>query len=398
MSDSVTVWTFDSTDWPKNSVDDYIEETGSGEISAEVNSLARTDLEQRLQSRILSGQSAPSAAMIEISSMSGYIEQGGVREITNWVEEAGLQDPIVDAAWGGTNDSDGGIYGVPTDYGPAPWFYRQSVMDDLGIDPENISTYQELLDAGSDLPDDQYLILLTGNVWGRVWRLLYRQTGNTHITQDGTINVNSEESARVVEFMAEAVNSGVADPTSSAGSTFYNHLGDGTAASTIRGAWFEGSLNSTLPDTSGDWRVTKPPMFEWSDAQARGTVWGGSGYLIPEQIGDAEAGRMFDILNHMASEEMQVKAAEAGNFPANTKVYDSEIFSEPVDFFGGQPAREVYAEVAREAPDWRFSPDESVILESVAQGVTSVIDNGEDPQAAMQTAAERIADRTDYTL
>jgi ABC-type glycerol-3-phosphate transport system substrate-binding protein len=395
MGDSVEVWTSDSTDWPSTVLSDY-EEKAEGDLDLEASNLERADLEQRLQSRLLSGQQAPTAAMVELSTMPSYIDQGGIRNITGWIDKAGLKDPLVDAAWGGVTGGDGGQYGVPTDYGPAPWYYRKDVFDDLGIDPTSISTYQELIDAGSDLGDDQYLISIQNNEFGRVWRMFYRQTGGKHLTDDGKINVHSDASVRVVEFMKEAIDSGIANPTASWGNTWFNKFKTGKTPSIVLGAWFEGVLTGSLPDTSGNWRVAKPPMFEWSDSQARGTVWGGSGYCIPDQASDGEAGRMFDIMNHMCSEEMQTVNAEKGNFPTHTAVYDKDVFDQPIELLGGQKGRQVYGEVAKEAPNWVYDSNENAILQAVAQSIKKVVNDDADAAEQMEAAADEIASRTGY--
>jgi len=120
----------------------------------------------------------------------------------------------------------------------------------------------------------------------------------------------------------------------------------------------EGTLRAELPDTAGDWGVFKIPALE--SGGPRASNWGGStSRMIADQVSDEEKARGWDYMEYsLATEEMQLAMYdEYGLFPALETVYDEPVFDEELDFYDGQAARALFAEVAQESPGYRFTAD-----------------------------------------
>ncbi len=77
-------------------------------------------------------------------------------------------------------------------------------------------------------------------------------------------------------------------------------------------------------------------------------------------------------------------------FPALTTVFDDPIMNEPVEYFGGQKVRQLYAEIAREIPNAAVSEYDAAILSVFGNAITDVLVNDESVEDAYQTALNSV--------
>lgn len=82
-------------------------------------------------------------------------------------------------------------------------------------------------------------------------------------------------------------------------------------------------------------------------------------------------------------------------FPSNITTYNDDLFNQPIEFLGGQKARQVFANVAKNikpvAPAKGDHVARSIILENA---LMEVLDEGKDIKVALSEAERLIKRRT----
>ena len=395
MAQSAEVWGWDVAAKALNLLDEPYEEANGGDVS--INQIGRSDLKDKFKSTLLSGSGAPAASMMESVDAASWVDTGGLRDISGWLDEAGIKGDFVSGKWGPL-EKDGGTYALPWDIGPVGTFYRRDVMDEYGIDVESVETWDQYIEEGKKLPEDQYLLNLPSNDYDGLWRMMFRQSGGQPFTQNGAVNIASDKSLQVARILKRIRDSGVANDLASWSSSWFTAFGDGTTASLTAGAWMEGTLKAELGDTSGNWGVFKPPAVE--SGGSRATNWGGSNLTIPAQVSEEKAKRAWDYMAYaLGREESQLTMyREYGLFPALETTYESEAYDDPHAFLDGQPAGRMFAEIAPNIKPYRYTIDTPEVTKAINTHFRDMMAGDKTPKEAVDAAASQVADRTGRDL
>jgi len=395
MVDSIEVWGWDVAAKSLDLVDEPYEETNGGDVS--INQIGRADLKDKFKSTLLSGSGAPAASMMESVDAASWVDTGGLRDISAWLEESGIKSEFVEGKWGPL-ESDAGTFALPWDIGPVGTFYRRDVLDEYDINVDSVETWDEYIEEGQKLPDDQYLLNLPSNDYDGLWRMMYRQIGGQPFTSNGEVNIHSDKSLQVARILNRIRDSGVANDVASWSSSWFTAFGEGTTASLTAGAWMEGTLKAELGDTSGQWGVFKPPAVE--SGGSRATNWGGSNITIPAQVPEETARRAWDYISFALGrpENQLTMYREFGIFPALESTYDSEAYDEPHGFLGGQPAGRMFADIAPEINPYRYTVDTPEVTKAINTHLRDMMAGSKTPKEAVDAAAQQVADRTDRDL
>ncbi|CAH8185821.1 hypothetical protein VAE142_460001 [Vibrio aestuarianus] len=170
---------------------------------------------------------------------------------------------------------------------------------------------------------------------------------------------------------------------------WYEGFRNGTFATQLSGAWLLGHLKNWIaPDTSGKWAVSHLPDGIYGS-------WGGSFLSIPTQSKHQD--EAWKLIEYMTTQrDVQLKAFETiAAFPSNITTYDDPMFNQDIEFLGGQKARLLFADVAKNikpvAPAKGDHVARSIILENA---LMEVLDEGKDIKTALKDAERLIKRRT----
>jgi multiple sugar transport system substrate-binding protein/lactose/L-arabinose transport system substrate-binding protein len=395
MASEIEVWGWDVAAKSLDLIDDPYEEARGGAVR--INQIGRSDMKDKFKSTLLSGSGAPAAAMMESVDAASWVNTGGLRDISSWLQEAGIKDQFVSGKWGPL-EKDGGTFALPWDIGPVGTFYRRDVMDEHGVDVSSVETWDQYIEEGQKLPDDQYLLNLPSNDYDGLWRMMYRQIGGQPFTENGAVNINSDKSLQVARILKQIRDSGVANDLASWSSAWFTAFGDGTTASLTAGAWMEGTLKAELGDTAGQWGVFKPPAIE--SGGSRATNWGGSNLTIPSQVSDPVARRAWDYMAYtLGQKEHQITMyQEFGIFPALKPAYESDAFDQGSEFLDGQAAGRMFAEIAPNISPYSFTVDTPEVTKAINTHFRDMMTGKKTAKEAVDAAAQQVADRTDRDI
>lgn len=395
MAQSATGWGWNvAARSLQNAAETYNQEN---DADITVEELGEDSWEQRFQTAITSGSGAPDFSVVQNYDVTNYASINGLTDLTDRIDEAGVREDITEGKWQAVN-YEGTDYAIPWDIGPTGIFYKRDRYEDANINIDDIETWDDFIEAGQQLPDGVSMINLPPQEMGQTWRMFYRQLGGQPFTEDGAVNINSEDSLRVAQLIQDMNDAGITSRIEMWSGGWFTAFAEGTLASLASAAWMDGTLREELPDTAGNWGVYKFPAFEQGGSRASNR--GGSNIAIPSQIEDNIVNRAFDYgLWAMTTPEVQNTMLEDyGLFPSLTTAYEADLYDEELDFYNGQPAFRLFAEVAVEIEPYRYTPDTPEVQEAIGTELGRMVDGGKSPEDAIQDAAETVADRTDREL
>ncbi|WP_309473057.1 ABC transporter substrate-binding protein [Halopelagius longus] len=392
MASSANGWAWNIAARALASAAESYNEEKDADVSVE--EMGGTTWEQRFQTAITSGKGAPDFSSIQNYDVTAYGSKNGLMDLTDRIDEAGVREDIVEGKWQ-TVSVDGKDYALPWDIGPTGVFYKRDRYEEAGIDPKSIETWDDFIEAGKQLPDDVAMVNIPTQAVPQMWRMLFRQLGGQPFTEDGAVSINSEESVRAAQLIKDMHDAGITKRIEMWSGGWFTAFSEGTLASIPTAAWMDGTLRAELPDTAGNWGVYKLPAFEKGGTRASNR--GGSNMAIPSQIDDeGTVERAWDFIEYaMTTPDVQnMMLEEYGLFPSLTSAYESDIYDEELDFYGGQAVFRLFAEVATEIEPYRYTVDTPEVIDAINTEIGNMLD-GKSPEKAMQSAAETVASRTD---
>ena len=117
-----------------------------------------------------------------------YVKEGLIPDITDWWNEPGNGDRFAKAGWPSVT-YEGKQYGIPqVNYVTNQIFYNATILEENGIDPASLATWDDYLAAFEKLSAAEVTPVIYGNRdgWpGSEWfyNFLAKQVGANHITQ-----------------------------------------------------------------------------------------------------------------------------------------------------------------------------------------------------------------------
>ncbi|MEM5947550.1 extracellular solute-binding protein [Spirochaetia bacterium 38H-sp] len=336
-----------STSYPKDWVSDEFKKMYPN-INLEVVEGDWDGHHDRLVSVIAAGEGACDIEAID-EGFLGQLKGGFVDLYAEPFNAASVTDKIV--AYGINNGTkDGRLIAVPVDTSPVVLFYRKDVADEVGVSFENLSSYRDFIEIGKKVVKDT-------NGDGEMDRFLFANAlefsliplnngVGCWVDEQGRVMEPREKFIELLNLVKEAADAGVCANLEEWSDPWAAAYGNGTVVARMEGAWFEGSLNSWMaPDLSGKWRVTYLPGN--AKVNAGGTYLG-----VPSQTSVENQAAAWEVIKFLTTMESAQgrHLKEIGAFPVLKSLYDSPIMGESVEYFGGQAAHKVAADVAKQIP------------------------------------------------
>lgn len=229
-------------------------------------------------------------------------------------------------------------YGMPFDAGTAITALRTDVLAEAGYALEDFTdiTWDEYLTIGKDILAKTGKPLLSGMAGSSdILMMLLQSAGASLFDDEGnpTIVDNAALEAAIATY-GQLVDAGVLIEVNS-WDEYIGSFVNGSVAGTINGVWIVGSIQ-TATDQSGEWGVTNLPKLEGVSGATNFSANGGSSWAI-SSTADVDLASDFLSATFAGStalyDTILPKAGAVANWlPAG----DSDVYLEPIEFFGGQ--------------------------------------------------------------
>ncbi|WP_414931357.1 ABC transporter substrate-binding protein [Vibrio europaeus] len=349
------------------------------------------DHHTKLTTNLATGSGAGDVIVVDVEKIGPFVASGGLVNLSENYGADKFAESFAPYAWAQGKGADGDVYGMPVDLGPGVMYYRSDVFAKTGIDVNQaIKDWDSYIKAGEELKKkDVYLIASAADVAQAIIFTTVPEGEGLYFDADGNPVVTSERFVHAFEVAKEIREKGLDARILAWSNEWYEGFRNGTFATQLSGAWLLGHLNNWIaPETAGNWGVSHLPDGIYGS-------WGGSFLSIPTQSKHQD--EAWKLIEYMTTRrDIQLKHFETiAAFPANTQTYDDALFQEEVEFLGGQKARLLFADVAKNikpvAPAKGDHVARSIILENA---LMEVLDEGKDIETALKEAERMIKRRT----
>ena len=287
---------------------------------------------------------------------------------------------------------DGVNYGVPFDAGTAIGAYRTDVLAEAGytIDDFTDITWSDFLTKAEDVLAKTGKPLLSGQAGSSdMIMMMLQSAGASLFDKDGNPTIADNAALEeAIQTYAGLVKAGVFVEVNSWDeyiSTFVN----GSVAGTINGVWISGSIQ-TATDQSGNWAVTDLPKLDGVAGATNYSANGGSSWAVSSNA-NLELAQDFLAATFAGSTAFYDTILPSSGAVANwIPAGDSDVYQQPIDFFGGQA---VYADVVAfgaEVPSNNTGAYYYEARDAVSTAITKIIGgtNMKDALAEAQSTVE----------
>ncbi|MBU6334800.1 MAG: extracellular solute-binding protein [Chloroflexi bacterium] len=351
------------------------------------------DAHDKLLTSFAAGSGAPDVASLEIGRIGGFTAKGGLADLKAAPFDGGsLEKDMVAYKWTQGSTPDGRLVAMPWDIGPAGVWYRADLFEAAGYpsDPEEV----EALIGGAENTWDNFFAFaqefkeksggktsLFADAGTDIYGAVYRQQGEGYA--DGTKVLIEEKATRPFALAAQARQQGIDANIPWWGAEWAAGVKDNAFAGMVIACWMQGGLTRDQPQTVGQWRIIRAPEANYN--------WGGSFVAIPEQSKNKEQAWEFVKWAVASAEGQNVLFKQSGVFPAYKPAWQDPLYDEPVEFFGGQRAYRIWAEIGDNIKAIFRTPNDLQLDDIVGAELTKVLQEGKDPaQAALDAEAEAL--------
>lgn len=349
------------------------------------------DHHTKLTTNLATGSGAGDVIVVDVEKIGPFVASGGLVNLSEKYGADKYADRFAPYAWAQGKGSDGSVYGMPVDLGPGVMYYRTDIFKNAGIDVnEAIKDWDSYIKAGEKLKAKNIqLIASASDVAQAIIFTTVPEGEGLYFDKEGNPVVTSERFVHAFEVAKEIRDKGLDGKILAWSNEWYEGFRNGTFATQLSGAWLLGHLNNWIaPGTAGKWGVSHLPDGIYGS-------WGGSFLSIPTQ--STKQDEAWKLIEYMTTRrDVQLKHFETiAAFPANVTTYDDALFEQEMPFLGGQKARLLFAEVAKNikpvAPAKGDHVARSIILENA---LMEVLDEGKDIKTALEEAERLIKRRT----
>ncbi len=360
------------------------------QIDIQITTYPYADMHTKLMLALQAGEGAPDLCDVEIGYYGSFM-QGNIQFVPlDRVIEPEL-DNIMKSRVDIYSGPDGHYYGICFHGGASMAYYNMDLLNEAGIDPTAIVTFEDLREAAKVLKEKTgkpMLALEAGDVW--VYRCMLGPTGGDFIAEDGSITFDTPENLQVFTYMQEMLAEGYAAVLPDEGADADSakaFLNAGNVACLLYPSWYMGRFTAYCPDLEG--KIQCAPLPVWEEGQPRSIGLGGTASVVTNQCQNQDLA--VDFIGYMKlGEDSNWRIWELmGWDPIRTALWDEDRFLEPndqVNFFCsdyGTPA-EVLREIKDEVLGIHVSSNLPIATDILKTSLLArIIENMEDPATVL---------------
>ncbi|PZF83649.1 ABC transporter substrate-binding protein [Jiangella anatolica] len=362
-----------------------------------------TDQYTKIQNAADAGSGGPDVAHMTYDAIPSFALTGALADLTQYGGED-IPDTFLPAVVGLVQQGDA-VYGVPQDFGPGVMYYRTDVFEAAGVEvPTTWAEYATAAEAIKASDPNRYITYLDPGLADAAYMGLW-QLDAAPWTLDGesdlALDLNSDRALQWADYWDGLNQAGLTIESVQGSDEWFKQLGDGQIATWVVGAWGLQALTGVLPQNEGLWRVA--PMPVWDEGDTATSQFGGSGTVVLEQSEHKDAATTFALWMNSDPTAVESLKNDQGLLPTTNAAWEDPAFlDEEIAYLGGQQARQVFAESARNSvTTWRWLPFQpyvgSVYKDTVGQAIsgrTSLADGF----AAWQDRVAEYAEQQGFTV
>ena len=299
-----------------------------------INLTVTTGESHSIQSKLLvacqAGEGTPDIADIEVGYYGSFLKDGYLLPLNDVVEP--YQDEVVMSRikmYGDENT----WYGVDFHLGASVCYYNMDIMDEAGIDPATIVTWDDYMEAGKTVLEKTgkpMCAVETADLF--LPQLMMLEKGAQYVDSTGQPDINTQDHADVIEFIREMIDAGVCEIAPGGGfhsEEWYGHLNGGGVASLAMPLWYMGRFTDYCPDLKGKMAIYEIPV--WNSGDTREVLQGGTGTSVLKYTQNEELAKDFLAFAKLSAEGNEYEWNVLGFDPIRVSLWDDPAITENPD-------------------------------------------------------------------
>ena len=381
---TITVWAWDVALKQLYASAEKFKETHP-DVEFQFEEMGTEQIYTKLATTLNTGKGLADVILLEGEQVSGYASKypDGFADLSDIVNK----DDYLPVKMGEVTVNDK-IVGFPWDAGPVALFYRTDYFEQAGVNPEDIKTWDDFIEAGKKVtatcktPSGEPVKMLPIAPNGsNFWKLLLTEKGAGYFDAEGNTAVNSPEALECMEMAKKIYDADIAlNYTDWA--EYEGVVVNQSVATIPEAVWMIGTIKDKGPDQSGKWGVMSLPVFPGDEPS--GSTNGGSDIVIPAASANVDIAKEF-VQFAMTDVDLQADGfVNYGLFPSYIPAYDAEVFTEPDEFFGGQKIYETFIELGKKVPAVNYTENYNEAMKAAGSACAKVYLEGQDPKTVLE--------------
>ena len=360
-------------------------------VEVKIISRAYADHHTAMTTALATSSEPPDVMVLEYSYVARFATGGGLEDLGS--SAYGLQNhdgKFVPFALQQAMSPKGQWVAVPADIGPGTLLYRKDLLEKAGLEESNLTrSWDSYISAGLTLKKHTgaYLIAHARDIKDLIIRSKGKPTEGLYFDSQNKVLVDSDRFVKAFELAKQIRDNKLDAKVASWSNEWAEGFRRGHVATQMSGAWLAGHLNNWLaPATTGMWRAAQLPENTWA-------AWGGRFYAIPK--GAKNKKLAWELIQLMTLDPAQQLSAFKSQdaFPALISVHDDPFLQQPIEFLGGQKARLLWRESARNIQATQVHKLDPFAEEVVNTELDKVLDQGKDIRLALKDAQKLLERR-----
>lgn len=318
-------------------------------------------LQSRLQSAMQVGADVPDMVELQDGFLSyfikGPLENVHMVDLTDRLRSSGIYDKVVVNRF--SKWSRGGrVFALPHDVHPAMLAYRKDLVEQLGIDVNKLTTWEEFARVGRDIvqkhrnPDGSpmhYMIDLPAD-GENIIIMLGLQHGTGMFDADGNVTFDDEAYVDVICWYVKQIQG----PTRTSfpagwGQNLAKAMIDGLVLFYVCPDWRTMQFEMDVPKLKG--KLALMPLPAWTPGGRRTSTWGATGLAFPKGGVSHNFDLAWELAVYLYFDEKQLgpRFLQTNILPPLTTAWSQPEFS-AIDDFWGVSLGKTFVPLAKDVP------------------------------------------------
>ncbi|MER3473509.1 MAG: hypothetical protein C4335_05630 [Armatimonadota bacterium] len=373
---TLVMWTFAKTHYDayKQAIPTF--EAKHPGVKVDLQLVSWQAVTSRLQAAFLSDLDVPDLVEVEISAAGSFfrgpLKDVGFLDLTDRIKQSGLYDRMVKARFA-PYTSRGRIFGLPHDVHPVMLAYRRDLFEKLGINPNEIQTWDDFIRIGRKItiPGQRYMLELPDSESSRFDPLLFQRDGG-YFDPQGNCIMDNEIAVQTMLFYVPLV----AGPNRIAsdlggGQIFTKAVEDGYFLCMIAPDWRSKTIEVDVPKMRG--KMALMPLPAVYPGGRRTSTWGGTMIGITKHCKKPDLAWELALHLYLNKEDLAQRFRDTNILPALKEAWNHPAYNEPRPYWSNQPLGKLYAELAPHVPFQYTSPFIATAKAKMSEALVSCV-------------------------